>query len=56
MAVEQNKPNGYFIINKDQQEIDNYLDNVKVRKIPGIGLKYETIFKELGIETIQDLK
>ena len=38
MAVEINKPNGYFIIEKDIDKIDRYLDGIKIRKIPGIGL------------------
>jgi len=47
------KPDGLTIVSPERVEI--FLDQLKIRAIPGIGGKTEKIFSEMNLETIQDL-
>jgi len=48
------KPDGLTIVSPDK--IDEFLEPLKIRTIPGIGKKTEEKFSEMNLETIQDLK
>ncbi len=48
------KPDGLTIVSPDK--IDEFLEPLKIRTIPGIGKKTEERFSEMNLETIQDLK
>jgi len=47
------KPDGLTIVSPERVEI--FLEQLKIRAIPGIGGKTEKIFSEMNLETIQDL-
>ena len=46
-----NKPNGHTILKDDIEEIDKFMGNLAVRKIPGIGRMTELVLEKLGIKT-----
>ncbi len=48
------KPDGLTIVSPEKIEV--FLDQLKIRVIPGIGGKTEEKFSEMNIETIQELK
>ncbi len=48
------KPDGLTIVSPDK--IDEFLEPLKIRTIPGIGKKTDERFSEMNLETIQDLK
>ena len=39
-----------------QKKVNDFLEPLKTRTIPGIGNKTEKRFSEMGLETIKDLK
>ena len=47
------KPDGLTVVSPERVEI--FLEQLKIRAIPGIGGKTEKIFSEMNLETIQDL-
>jgi DNA polymerase IV (DinB-like DNA polymerase) len=54
IASDFQKPDGLTIVPSDETEV--FLEQLKIRKIPGIGKKTEERFLEMSLETIQDLK
>ena len=54
IASDFQKPDGLTIV--PPNEIEVFLEQLKIRKIPGIGKKTEERFLEMSLETIQDLK
>ena len=54
IASDYKKPDGLTIVRPDQME--SFLDPLKIRAIPGIGKKTEERFRELELVTISDLK
>jgi DNA polymerase IV (DinB-like DNA polymerase) len=48
------KPDGLTVVSPEKIEV--FLDQLKIRVIPGIGGKTEERFSEMNIETIQELK
>ena len=48
------KPDGLTIVSPEKIEV--FLDQLKIRVVPGIGGKTEEKFSEMNIETIQELK
>ncbi len=48
------KPDGLTVVSPEKIEV--FLDQLKIRVIPGIGGKTEEKFSEMNIETIQELK
>ncbi len=54
MASDFKKPDGLTIVFPDK--INEFLEPLKIRTIPGIGKKTEKRFSEMNLETIQDLK
>ena len=54
IASDFKKPDGLTIVSPDK--INNFLDPLKIRTIPGIGGKTEERFTKMNLKTIQDLK
>jgi DNA polymerase IV (DinB-like DNA polymerase) len=54
IASDFRKPDGLTII--PVEKIEEFLAQLKIRDIPGIGKKTEECFKQLNLETIKDLK
>ena len=54
IASDYQKPDGLTIIEPDK--IEQFLKPLNIRVIPGIGEKTEQRFKEMNLETIEDLK
>ncbi len=61
IASDFKKPDGLTLVGSDdkknnQKQIEEFLDPLLIRKIPGIGPKTEGSLNNLGIKTIADLK
>ena len=54
IASDYQKPDGLTIV--EPGKIKEFLEQLNIRVIPGIGKKTEQRFKEMNLETIQDLK
>lgn len=44
LGTDMNKPNGQFYIESDKEYIINFMNNLPIRKIPGIGNVSEQLF------------
>ncbi|MCE9652184.1 MAG: DNA polymerase IV [Nitrosarchaeum sp.] len=54
IASDFKKPDGLTVVSPDK--IDEFLGQLKIRAIPGIGKKTEERFTQMNFETIEDLK
>lgn len=54
IASDYHKPDGLTIV--EPNKIEQFLEPLNIRVIPGIGKKTEQRFQEMNLETIQDLK
>ena len=54
IASDYQKPDGLTVVEPDK--IEQFLEPLNIRVIPGIGKKTEQRFKEMNLETIEDLK
>ena len=54
IASDFRKPDGLTIVPPDK--VEEFLDPLKIRDIPGIGKKTEERFQQMNLETIKDLK
>jgi DNA polymerase IV (DinB-like DNA polymerase) len=54
IASDFKKPDGLTVVSPER--VENFLEQLKVREIPGIGKKTEEKLSELKLETIGDLK
>lgn len=54
IASDFQKPDGLTVVSSDK--IEEFLEQLQIRAIPGIGKKTEKIFSELNLETIKDVK
>nr|XP_003216301.1 PREDICTED: DNA polymerase kappa isoform X2 [Anolis carolinensis] len=55
MCSDQNKPNGQFRISPDREHVMNFIKDLPIRKVPGIGKVTEKMLRALGIVTCTDL-
>uniref|UniRef100_A0A8C8RSV4 DNA polymerase kappa n=1 Tax=Pelusios castaneus TaxID=367368 RepID=A0A8C8RSV4_9SAUR len=55
MCSDQNKPNGQFKISPDRQSVMDFIKDLPIRKVPGIGKVTEKMLKALGILTCTEL-
>lgn len=55
IASEERKPNSQFVLENDPRKIEAFVQEKKLRKIPGIGPVNEYYLKGLGIETGKDI-
>lgn len=54
IASNEKKPNGLFFVKED--EVENFLSDKNITKLPGIGPKSQKILNKNGVNTISDLK
>jgi len=54
IASDFRKPDGLTVVTPEKS--DEFLEQLKIRAIPGIGKKTEERFSEMNLETIEDLK
>ncbi|KAH0628017.1 hypothetical protein JD844_008666 [Phrynosoma platyrhinos] len=55
MCSDQNKPNGQYRIPPDREAVMNFIKDLAIRKVPGIGKVTEKMLRALGIVTCADL-
>ncbi|XP_062455821.1 DNA polymerase kappa isoform X2 [Rhea pennata] len=55
MCSDQNKPNGQYRIAPDRQAVLDFVKDLPIRKVPGIGKVTEKMLKALGIVTCSEL-
>ncbi|XP_044877513.1 DNA polymerase kappa isoform X1 [Mauremys mutica] len=55
MCSDQNKPNGQYRISPDRQSVMDFIKDLPIRKVPGIGKVTEKMLKALGILTCTEL-
>ena len=54
IASDYKKPDGLTVVSPER--VENFLDKLKIRAIPGIGKKTEEKFAEMKLETIGEIK
>ena len=54
IASDYKKPDGLTTVKPEQ--IDEFLSELKIREIPGIGKKTENVFLQMNVNTIDDLR
>ena len=55
VCSDRNKPNGQFYLKPDRENVVDFVQNLPIRKISGIGRVSQQMLKALGIETCADL-
>ncbi|XP_062984010.1 DNA polymerase kappa isoform X2 [Elgaria multicarinata webbii] len=55
MCSDQNKPNGQYRITPERDTVMNFIKDLPIRKVPGIGKVTEKMLKALGIVTCTEL-
>lgn len=55
IASDKNKPNGAFIVERNEDAEELFMKDLKIRKIPGIGDKSEMKYQFLGYNKVSDL-
>ncbi|XP_027490611.1 DNA polymerase kappa isoform X2 [Corapipo altera] len=55
MCSDHNKPNGQYRITPERQAVLDFLKDLPIRKVPGIGKVTEKMLKALGIVTCSEL-
>lgn len=56
LASEKNKPNGIYLVENNSEKVVDFISNLPVRKIPGIGNVMEQILTGLGYKTCRDVR
>lgn len=54
IGSDMNKPDGHFILPSDPEEIEKFMADLNIRKIPGIGPVAESELNELDIFKSKD--
>ncbi|KAJ3866625.1 DNA/RNA polymerase [Lentinula novae-zelandiae] len=55
IASNRNKPNGQFHLPPDSQTIKDFMVDLPVRKVPGIGRVHERMLESIGVTTCGDI-
>jgi DNA polymerase kappa len=55
VCSDKNKPNGQFILENSKEAVDEFIKDLPIRKISGIGNVTEQLLGSLGISTCRDL-
>ncbi|XP_078531358.1 DNA polymerase kappa isoform X2 [Lissotriton helveticus] len=55
VCSDKNKPNGQYRIPSDRQAVMDFIKDLPIRRVPGIGKVTEKMLKALGITTCTDL-
>eukprot|EP00300_Choanocystis_sp_HF-7_P001941 c11534_g1_i2.p1 GENE.c11534_g1_i2~~c11534_g1_i2.p1 ORF type:complete len:191 (-),score=39.91 c11534_g1_i2:489-989(-) len=50
-----NKPDGQYVLANTREAVEQFITNMSVRKVPGIGAVTEKLLEALGISTCGDL-
>lgn len=50
-----NKPNGQYLLPRNEEAVKDFLSKLSIRKVPGIGRVLERILNGLGIKVCSDL-
>ncbi|KAJ3199272.1 hypothetical protein HDU82_000582 [Entophlyctis luteolus] len=56
ICSDMNKPNGQYFVPPDPEKISEFMKNLPIRKVPGIGNVSEQYLKALNIENCGDLE
>ncbi|XP_028661523.2 DNA polymerase kappa isoform X1 [Erpetoichthys calabaricus] len=56
VCSDKNKPNGQYKIPNNQQAVMDFIKDLPIRKVPGIGKVTEKMLKALGITTCSELR
>ncbi|KAI8150340.1 hypothetical protein BJV82DRAFT_548937 [Fennellomyces sp. T-0311] len=55
ICSDMNKPNGQYDLANDRDAIRNFIQKMRIRKVPGIGRVTERVLASLGVETCGDV-
>ncbi|XP_063819884.1 DNA polymerase kappa [Pseudophryne corroboree] len=55
VCSDKNKPNGQYVIPHDRQAVMDFIKDLPIRKVPGVGKVTEKMLRALGIITCTDL-
>ncbi|XP_063309695.1 DNA polymerase kappa isoform X1 [Pelobates fuscus] len=55
VCSDKNKPNGQYTVPPDRQAVMDFIQDLPIRKVPGIGKVTEKMLKALGVVTCADL-
>ncbi|KAG6813377.1 hypothetical protein H0H92_011643 [Tricholoma furcatifolium] len=55
ICSDKNKPNGQFELSHDSQSILSFLNELSIRKVPGVGRVNERLLDSVGIKTCGDI-
>lgn len=55
VCSDKNKPNGQFVLESSQEAVAEFIKDLPIRKVSGIGNVTEQLLGCLGITTCQDL-
>ncbi|XP_075038100.1 DNA polymerase kappa [Mixophyes fleayi] len=55
VCSDKNKPNGQYVIPHDRQAVMDFIKDLPIRKVPGVGKVTEKMLQALGITTCTDL-
>ncbi|KAL4078385.1 hypothetical protein V8B97DRAFT_1937068 [Scleroderma yunnanense] len=55
ISSDKNKPNGQFQLSSDRRSIINFMHDLSVRKVPGVGRVHERMLEAIGIKTCGDI-
>eukprot|EP01133_Synstelium_polycarpum_P013240 gene13240-15558_t len=55
LCSEVNKPNGFFMLDKDLTKSQEFLADTQIKKIPGIGKSRQKLLDTLGLSTVEDI-
>lgn len=55
VCSDKNKPNGQYVIPHDRQAVMDFIKDLPIRKVPGIGKVTEKMLQALGVTTCTDL-
>lgn len=50
MCCSQNKPNGQFKLEFEAQHIRDFMKDLSIRKVPGVGRVNERLLESIGIK------
>ncbi|KAA1471783.1 DNA/RNA polymerase [Dentipellis sp. KUC8613] len=55
ICSDKNKPNGQFHLSHDSKAIKDFMHDLSIRKIPGVGRVNERLLESIGIQTCGDI-
>ena len=55
IGTDMKKPNGQYLVPRDVDSVLNFISQLPIRKVPGIGRVTERILQSVGIEKCGDI-